>query len=90
MQGSIVGLTKKKMGSLGAGCHVLLGPNNKRVPLSPPPPPPQIIKDVQCDLDEINENIIIRNIIKQRTLLDLASKEKEHDCFQECLLGTQT
>ena len=56
-------------------------------PLRPPPTPhPQIIKDVQCDLNEINENIIIKIIIKQRTFLDLVSKEEEHGCFQECLL----
>ena len=55
-------------------------------PAPPPPPPPQIIKDVQCDLDEINENIIIKKVIDQRTFLDLVSKEEEHGCFQECLL----
>ena len=55
-------------------------------PQLPPPPPhhPQIIKDVQFDLDEINENIIIKKAIEQRTFLDLVFKEEEHGCFQEC------
>jgi len=51
-----------------------------------PLPPPQIIKDIECDLNKITENIIIINMIIQRTFLDLVSNEEEHGCFQECLL----
>ena len=56
----------------------------REFPFALPPPHPQIIKDVQCDLDEINENIIIKKAIEQRTFLDLVFKEEEHGCFQEC------
>ena len=40
--------------------------------LPPPSPPhPQIIKDVQCDLDEINENIIIKKSNRTEDILGL-------------------